>query len=669
MYIKNYVPQNIYNISDNTFDAEIISIFIDGDKLSIELKGKEKLAGTYYFKDETEVNDFKNEFLIGDRVIVKGELTLPKNNTIPNTFNYKKYLLSKNIKYMVSIDSIVKVSSSNNPLIKLKNYVNKRIENTNNNEYLYAFVLGDGRYLSSEVSNNYRLNSITHLFSLSGLHVTIFAGIMSKILKKLSDKKSLILITLFLLLLCYITSFVPPIVRSVIFYVLLSLNKIYSTQIKPKYLLYVTFSITIFINPFYIYNLGYLLSFTATYFLILSNETIKIKNKILSLTVMSLVATLGSLPIIINNFYKINIIGFINNVFFVPYVSYIVYPVSLISFLIPYLSSFLNLLTWVMEFVSRISSNILNVTLSFSKMGIISIIIFYILLILFIKYRKRMLMFFLLILMIFVYFKESFNKDTCIYFIDVGQGDSALIKTKNNKFILIDTGGKELYYKRVERNKNFNLMTDSMIPFFNSIGVRKIDYLFLTHGDADHMGESINLVNNFKVNKVIFNNDEYNDLELELIKVLKEKKIPYYQDMKELSIDSNNLYFLNNKLYDNENDNSNVIYTELNGNNLLLMGDAGVKVENDIIKKYNLNSINILKIGHHGSKTSSNKEFINNVNPEYSIISVGKNNRYGHPNEEVLVNLDNSTIYRTDKQGSIMFNFKKNKLQIETCSP
>ena len=124
------------------------------------------------------------------------------------------------------------------------------------------------------------------------------------------------------------------------------------------------------------------------------------------------------------------------------------------------------------------------------------------------------------------------------------------------------------------------------------------------------MGEAINLVNNFKVENVIFNCGEYNELETNLIKILDKKKIPYYSCIKELNIDDNKLYFLNNNDYNNENDNSNVIYTELNNRKFLFMGDAGVEVEEDLIKKYNLQDIDVLKVGHHGSRTSSSKEFI-----------------------------------------------------------
>ena len=183
------------------------------------------------------------------------------------------------------------------------------------------------------------------------------------------------------------------------------------------------------------------------------------------------------------------------------------------------------------------------------------------------------------------------------------------------------------------------------------------------------MGEAINLVNSFKVEKVIFNCGPYNDLEKELIKVLDKKHIKYYSCIKELNIDKNKLYFLQTEEYDNENDNSNVIYTELNGYKFIFMGDASVTTEKEILNKYNLPNIDVLKVGHHGSKTSSSQEFINKIQPKYSVISVGKNNRYGHPNKEVLDNLENSKIYRTDEDGSIMFKIKSNKLKVETCSP
>ena len=235
---------------------------------------------------------------------------------------------------------------------------------------------------------------------------------------------------------------------------------------------------------------------------------------------------------------------------------------------------------------------------------------------------------------------------------------------------MLDTGGKLNYskYEWMISSKKYNI-SDNVIKFLKSKGITKINYLILTHGDYDHIGEANNLVIKFKVEKVIFNCGSYNDLEKELIKVLDKKNIKYYSCIKELNVDNNKLYFLQTKEYDNENDNSNVIYTKMNGYKFMFMADAGIEKEKDILGEYDISDIDVLKVGHHGSKTSSSRTFIDEINPKYSIISVGKNNRYGHPNKEVLNNLENSKIYRTDQDGSIMFKIKNNKLKIETYNP
>ena len=216
-------------------------------------------------------------------------------------------------------------------------------------------------------------------------------------------------------------------------------------------------------------------------------------------------------------------------------------------------------------------------------------------------------------------------------------------------------------HKKIKNYRNRNYQFDS--SFYSTY------FLTTTTWHYNHMGEAINLVDNFKAEKVIFNCGEFSDLEQELIKVLDKKKISYYKELSELSVFNNKLYFLNTSIYNNENDNSNVLYFNYNNYQFLFMGDASIEKEKDILNEYSIEDIDFLKVGHHGSDTSSSKEFIDIMNPNYSIISVGENNRYGHPNKEVLNNLSNSKIYRTDQDGGIMFKIKKNKLRIETYSP
>ena len=183
------------------------------------------------------------------------------------------------------------------------------------------------------------------------------------------------------------------------------------------------------------------------------------------------------------------------------------------------------------------------------------------------------------------------------------------------------------------------------------------------------MGDEIDLVQNFMVKEVIFNIGNYNKLEKKLIKVLNEKKIKYQRGAKYLDIKNNKLYFLNTCEYDNENDNSNVIYFNYEIYKFLLMGDAGVLKEKDILDKYGLKDIDFLKVGHHGSNTSSSKYFIERIKPKYSLISVGEDNKYGHPKGSVLDILKNSKIYRTDLDGSIEIKLSKSGYKIKTFSP
>lgn len=659
IYNKTFTINNNYN--GNTFYLKINNYIIDGNKLSMDF---DNLKSTYYFQTKEEIDLFKSNYNLGDTLKINGTLETPNNNTIPNTFNYKEYLFHKKIKYILKIDSFKKIEENKNILLKIKNFLLKRIERIKYNSYLYAFILGKSSYIDIESYNNYKINGVTHLFALSGLHVSLFSSIVLYILNKLklNEKVTFIIISIFLISFSFIASFTPSILRATIFFILSSINKIYYFFIKPKNLLYLTFTILIFINPFYIFDIGFILSFTITFFILLLNEALTINSNIKSILVVSILSFFSSLPIIINLSYEINIIGFINNIFFIPLVTNIIFPFSLIVVIIPKLSFILFILTRFMENVSSLSSNIFNITLYFQRISYIEIFIYYLLLILSIKKNKKVL-FLLFIFISILYIKPSLNKNTYVYFIDVGQGDSTLIVTENNKSILIDTGGK-LSYKTEswkQKNKEFNLMSSSVIPFFKSIGLKKIDYLLITHGDADHAGYALELLNNFKVINKYTNKGRKNTLE---------KKININSlETKYMSIDNIEIYSLNNNIYNNENKDSLVLLIKIYNKNFLFMADADKEVEKTIIEKYNLKDIDFLKVGHHGSKTSTGVSFINKINPKYSIISVGKNNKFGHPNTETLETLKNTKIIRTDKAGTIKLTINKNESLINTYSP
>ena len=191
----------------------------------------------------------------------------------------------------------------------------------------------------------------------------------------------------------------------------------------------------------------------------------------------------------------------------------------------------------------------------------------------------------------------------------------------------------------------------------------------LPHGDIDHIGYCRSLLDDFRIGKVYFNMNEYNNNELSLQKFLKKREIKYEKIGKAKFMMGKFFVQVLSIDFDNENDSSIMLAINVEKLKLLFMGDSGKTLENYLLKNAVLGKVDILKVGHHGSKTSSSEAFINSINPKYSIISVGINNRYGHPNKKVLNILEQSKIYRTDKQGSIMFKIKNNKLKIKTYSP
>ena len=503
----------------------------------------------------------------------------------------------------------------------------------------------------------YRNNGIWHLFAISGTHISLIILILNKLFQKLKIKNILIngVLTYFM----FLTNFSASVLRATIFYFIKVLCNRFQVKISNDKILLLTAFTILLINPFMIYNVGFQYSFLISYTLIKLSKNIT-GNYVVKLFKISFISFLVSLPITVNMNYEINLLSIILNLIYVPFISFVIFPISIISFFVPFINSILIYLINILECTNEFLNNF-NIEIIIPKLNSLVVFIYYLLLIIYFNKISKKYLFLLVLLIFFIKLSVKFDNNYYVYYLDVGQGDSSIIiSPSQEKVIMIDTGGSMFSKYHI---------SDNIILFLKSIGVTKIDSLILTHGDYDHMGEATNLVENFKVEKVIFNCGEYNELEQELIKVLDNHKISSSSCIQKLNIIDNKLYFLNNLDYGNENDNSSVIYTELNNHKFLFMGDAGVEVEQDLIEKYNLEDIDILKIGHHGSKTSSSKEFINKINPKYSIISVGKNNHYGHPNKEVLNNIDNSKIYRTDQDGSIILKIKNNSLKIETCNP
>ena len=665
-----------YHEGYSIIEGIITKIQIDGNKINFTLSNHESIIVNYYISDEDELAIFK-KYQLGDRLRVQGEINLPSENTNFYLFNYRNYLLSKKIYYVMDASNIELVRTNTNLFYHIKNNILNRIDKLSTKHYLKAFLLGDNSDIEKEILNSYQINGISHLFALSGLHITIFSSIILFIVTKITKNKkiSFFVITIFLIFYTFLTGLSPSIIRATLFFLLININIYFKLNIKTINLYILILCLVLLNNPYNIYNNGFLFSYIISFYLILFSDLInKYKNYCVKLFITSFISWCVSIPIMINSYFSVNLISFIYNLFYVPLVTFIILPMSLITFICPLFDMLLKEIITLLEVTSLALSKVTIFTVTLRHVPMLVLILYYIL-ITFIFSMMRKNQYRYIVLLIFILYVHTnynnLNSQAYVTILDVGQGDCILVIFPHNQCnILIDTGGKMSYIKEkwMQKRNNYSLALSTIIPYLKSEGINKLDYLILSHGDYDHMGESILLVNNFSVDKVIFNNNEYNELEKNLIEILDKKGIKYYKGVEKLNIKNNIIYFLNTGKYNNENDNSNVIYFSYNNYKFLFMGDAGINRERDILDKYNLKNIDFLKVGHHGSDTSSSENFIKSVSPKYALISVGKNNRYGHPKNSILKILSDSIIYRTDKDGSIQIKFNKNGYKINTCN-
>ena len=630
LYTNYYPFKSKYTKDDKEFIGIVTKYEVKEDKITIEIKAKEKLLITYKYQDK----EFNN-LSYGDKIKVKGTLITPSKNTNQNTFNYQKYLYYKKIYYLVEATSINKIANNNNYLYTIKNTPYQKINKLKSSNYIKTLLFCDNT-LSKEIKESYRINGISHLFSVSGMHINFFVSIIYLYLNKITYNKRIKYLITNIFIITYLILFPSSsLLRSAVMSILYSINYLLKLKIKKIDILLLTLGVSLLINPFIIYDLGYIYSYTITFFLVLSSSTLKKKNKINKIIYISLLSFLVSIPITIYNSFEINIISILLNIILVPIISIIILPITILTYIFPILDSILYLFTNTLETISLFISKINITKIIFPKPSLLIIVLYYIIFLL--SYQNKKYFYLNIILLIIIYISPYLNSNFEVVMFEVGEADCHLIKYPYNKnTILIDTGKNEYKIK------------NEVIPYLKSIGIKKIDYLIITHGDEDHIGGSITLINNFQVKNVILNKGTFTDLEKELIKNLNKKKIPYQININKINLSNHTIYLLNNTKYNNENDNSIITYFTYQKYKFLYMGDASITTEDNLLENYNLNNISILKVGHHGSNTSSSKDFISQINPSISLISVGKNNIYHHPNKEVINNLSKSRIYRTD---------------------
>ncbi len=655
-----------------TGEINVKYIYINQKKLNLSGKIKFKNASKVKIKE-------------GDRVLLRGKPKIPEKIKNYGAFNYKLYLKRKKIYYFIKIkhDRDIKILSKNNLgfiehiRLKFKNRILKFSENKDISGFYLSVLMGDKSYLSKELKNNMLSLGIIHLLAISGFHIAILFSVVYficlfllrlslKIIRKIDIfKVSLVFSIVFINFYLVLIDFQTSASRAVIMITLFSLSKIFEKKFNPVNILALSALIILLTDKSAFLSIGFYLSFLAVMAFLIPIKAIKpyFKNLkkyqkiILEYLVVNLTVFIVTMPVLLFTFHKISLGQIVFNFIFIPLFSFIIYPVALflvlfkISFLIDFNYSLFdklsNFLSGNYFFVNPV--NLIQLVLSFC----VIFLIFYLLIRLkteryFVKTVVVLLILYFVIIL-FPYNRES--KGVNIYFMSVGNGDAILI-THNGEIVLIDAGS-EL------RGNNGKRV---IIPHLDYFNIKKIDYAVITHADEDHYGGFKALLGQNRIKKLIYSG--------KLPEELKNYNINYKNVHKKeiININGVKLYLFPSNNFKEDNNNSIIAYFEYKNYKFLFTGDAEKKREKLFTEKHkNIKNITILKLGHHGARTSSSLKFLKYLNPEIAVISCGKNNRFHHPHKETLKKLKKFNIkyYRTDKQGEIFVNISET-MQIKT---
>ncbi|WP_259337868.1 DNA internalization-related competence protein ComEC/Rec2 [Staphylococcus devriesei] len=416
--------------------------------------------------------------------------------------------------------------------------------------------------------------------------------------------------------------------------------------------------------PNIIYDVGFQFSFLISLFILLSLplfSSLPFKNFLL----LSLIAQLSSFIISIYHFNQLQWLGLFSNIIFVPLYSFVIFPLAICNFIVYHFVNNITLLNIITNKVFKFHDLLLDLFLPFQKLrlfitfhSMLELFIYFILIffiILFVCHKR--LIYSLLVILLFIICICIFTKpsSSTITFLNVGQGDSLIFQTKNQETVMVDTGGTEN-----STEENYQISKHHIMPTLKSKGVNTIDYLIITHPHADHMAELPYLAKHLKIKKLMIYLASYPPNKLFRIEQICHSNHIQLIDasrINTINLNSSTIHFFHTYIptSNDKNEQSVILLIDYLKYKILLMVDATKNNENILIQKYNLPKIDILKVGHHGSKTSSSEQFLNIIRPSISIISSGKHNKYHLPNEETIEKLKsfNSKNYNTQNDGEI----------------
>jgi competence protein ComEC len=695
------------NPTTERIEAEIVEApAINGDKLSVIVNTSrdEKLLLVYYIETEIEKKQLSTSVRIGSVCTFNGSLKEPQVARNPNSFNYKQYLYTQKIHWIFEANEMKAEEcflnekwTINHLLLKIRDAGIRHIDTYFDGStagIIQALIYGERTNIASEIENSYQSLGLIHLLAISGLHVSLMTGMFYFLCIRFGMTREITAILLLCLLPAYIliAGGSPSVIRSVLMSMLLLASMWWKKGSILDVISFACMTMLLF-NPYYIVNIGFQLSFLVSASLILSSRAIfkYYPTTIASLFVVSLLSQITSMPVLLFHFYEFSLLSLPLNMLYVPLYSVVILPfalltVFLLSIFAPIGQIFAAMLSWMLEVLNHVTVWVSQFTFALltpGKPGLVLMILYCASILYFLicwEKRKSLLQSALLapiVVLIFHMLLPYLNPYGEMTMLDVGQGDSIFIELPYRKgTYLIDTGGNIQFDQEQwrERRKEFST-ANIIIPFLKSKGVRSLDKLIITHGDQDHIGGAVEIVEKVRINEIVLGKNKKDaKQEIELKKIATKEGIPIHivERGQKWQEGGNTFYILAPKGDEMvENDNSIVIFTRFGGLSWLFTGDIEKEVELELINTYKNMRIDVLKVGHHGSKTSSSESFIQHIHPEIALIPVGVNNRFNHPHPDVINRLKQEKIkvYRTDTNGAIQYRFFKKSGTFITTIP
>src|SRR5690554_3916566 len=580
---------------------------------------------------------YDDAYDIGDVIYIKGKIITYRSQSSSFGFNAKTYYLSYQIYGKIEIEEITYIKHKFH-LNSIRDQLIEKIEVLEKSEYIRAFIFGE-KIKDEQVTKTYDDFNILYLFTVSGMHVyVLFLGIKKiMFICNLDLKKQHVVIISFYMFIGFLNKFTFSIMRLLYIYLLKLMNKKYRLSIPHLDLIYITFLIILCMNIGYIYHQGFIMTFLILIALELLHPIMQRFNGYIQKLLMSSIVFLVIIP-----FYP-NI--YIFQLFLMPVliiiVTFLLYPLSIMalisknfnlifSFVIDKFESLIKFLTSYQTYHYMPKFNIWITLIYYGLLGWIFMSKSY-------RMTFKRALCACMVIILSIIFQLNTYKDT-ITFLDVGQGDTTIIQSNGCQIVIDSFNGAYDYLK--------------------NHGFYNIDYLILTHSDEDHIKEANDILENINVKHLVLSKYDHNypQYHKQALFVSAGQQLK----CKDISIDI--LAPLTS--YEKDNNNSIVMQFVFDHKIFLFTGDIEKEAEYDLIKTYQdkLKS-DVIKVPHHGSITSSTKEFMNHVNPSYAVMSLKTPNAYGFPSSDVINRyLERScVIYRTDVDGTITYHRRRRK--------